>query len=356
MYQWSESNLPEEDRFTLYIVEKNSPAYNAGLRRGDTIVSIDGITSTEIFTELRSKSETEKYAYHVALLGLDHSKDELTIVWQRQDSAQQLDATIIRDSYTSDVVETAKIIESDITKTGYLAYRSFSEHSEQRVIEAFDLFDAQSADNLIFDFRSNGGGLVRIARDIVNSALNEKSTLTGQSMYSNQFNEDRSHYNETFSFSENDYSIGASSVVVIIDEGSCSASELVINMMLPYSDVTIIGDANSCGKPYGMERALICDSYLYPVTLKLTNANNEADFIDGFSPDCVVEDSVEYDWGDINDPQIDEALHILNGGTCRTTNAQDVSLASKSTQNQKKSQRVSTYADYENSNAPLFKY
>ncbi|MCJ8314010.1 MAG: hypothetical protein HRU38_17780 [Saccharospirillaceae bacterium] len=357
MYQLSETQLPEDGRFTLYLVEINSPAHKAGLRRGDTILSIDGITSVEIFTQFSSMNDAERYEYHVQLLGLDHSKDELTIVWQSAGDVQMFEQTIIRDSYTSDVVESAKIIDNQAdTKTGYLAYRSFSEFSTERLIEAFDLFDTESVDNLIFDFRSNGGGLVSLAGFIANSSLNEQNTLTGESLLNYEYNERRSGLNQTFNFANDDYDIGADKVVVLIDAGSCSASELVINMLLPYVDVTIIGDQSSCGKPYGMEPAQICDGYLFPVTLKFTNANNDADYIDGFSPDCVVKDTVEYNWGDVKDPQIDEALHILNGGNCRTTESITVSLEAKNIQKQSKIDIVSTYSDYENPNAPLFKY
>ena len=356
IYIWSESGLPEDDRLAMYVVESNSPAYEAGLRRGDTIVSIDDVTSTEIYTQLRSMDDSQRYSYLVALLGLDHSKDELNIVWETKGNPQIFSATIDRDSYATDVVESAKVIDNGESKTGYLAYRSFSEFSSDRLIESFDAFNEQSVDNVIFDFRSNGGGLVNLAMFIANSTLNNYNTLTGQPLLNYEFNTIRSFNNTTFNFADSNYSIGATQAVVIIDAGSCSASELVINMLKPYADVTIIGDQASCGKPYGMERTQICDGYLFPVTLKFTNADNEADYIDGFSPDCFVEDNNEYNWGDVNDPQINEALHILNGGSCRTIAPEVASLQAKSIQKQSKLQKVSTYTDYENPYAPIFKY
>ncbi|BCE03352.1 S41 family peptidase [Marinicellulosiphila megalodicopiae] len=356
IYIESDTGNVEDDRLTFYVVEKNSPAYEAGLRRGDAILSIDGISKNEIFTFLKNNDDDKDVvnAYHMYLFGYDNEKQSLHFVWRSSEDSSVYEATIERGSYTTNVIETSSVIDNAGQTTGYFAYRSFAKYSAEELYDSFEYFSDQNVDNLILDLRSNSGGLVSLATAIVNSSLNARNSHSQLPMLNYEFNSLQSINNRTFSFWDNTYDIGASEVVVLIDSGSCSASELVINMMLPYANVTVIGDHASCGKPFAMPQIPICGSILFPVTMQMTNANNEGNYINGFNPDCVVADTLMYNWGNVNDPQIDEALHILNGGSCRTQ-MEAVALESRNLKKSNKHFQSSTYLDYENSNSILIK-
>lgn len=103
---------------------------------------------------------------------------------------------------------------------------------------------------------------------------------------------------------------------------TASASEAVINCLIPYltrSNITIIGE-KTIGKRVGSNTFGTKEKYdwlLHPITLRIYNADHEADYANGFEPDVKIEELVIGNdllpFGDTNERLLSEALSRISG-------------------------------------------
>ncbi len=114
--------------------------------------------------------------------------------------------------------------------------------------------------------------------------------------------------NESYKFIKTASPLGLNRVVFITTRSSASASEVVINSLRPYVDVTIVGDTTH-GKPAGMNiwgypfpsNSDPNPDYKYvfaPITFEYVNASDEGRFYDGMVPDVKAADDITHDFGD----------------------------------------------------------
>src|SRR5690606_24971589 len=102
------------------------------------------------------------------------------------------------------------------------------------------------------------------------------------------------------------------SVYVITTGNTASASELVINALKPYLPVKLVG-TRTYGKPVGFFGISIDRYTLYLSSFHIRNANNEADYFEGFAPDIVAADDIRYDFGDPREESLAKALADITG-------------------------------------------
>jgi hypothetical protein len=110
-------------------------------------------------------------------------------------------------------------------------------------------------------------------------------------------------------------------IVFITSRGTASASELVINSLDPFFEITLIGD-NTYGKPVG---SFPLSSYtptlknnnveLVPITFALANSKGKAEYFDGFPADFLVGDTPQFNWGSEDDLRLLSALQFLENGS-----------------------------------------
>ncbi|MFK8014234.1 MAG: peptidase, partial [Gammaproteobacteria bacterium] len=94
-----------------------------------------------------------------------------------------------------------------------------------------------------------------------------------------------------------------------------SASELVINSLIPFIPVTVVGEA-SFGKPVGAYQFEFCDKVAVPTAFASVNALGDGDFFDGFVPDCPAVDDLDRALGDPLEASLAEALFVVENGSC----------------------------------------
>lgn len=170
-------------------------------------------------------------------------------------------------------------------QVGYVNLRSFISTAETPLRSAFAGFRSAGITRVVIDYRYNSGGLVRIAE------------LTGDLLGRNRFASDvfsfttfrpsKSAENETRLFRSVPESIAPSRLAFITTSASASASELVINSMLPYlaGDLAMVG-RNSGGKPVGqiaIDRPA-CDDRLRIVAFVTQNRDRQGDYFNGMAP------------------------------------------------------------------------
>lgn len=207
----------------LVILEafKDYPADKAGLKAGDHIVKI-GNTLIETYKEDAGE----------LLKGTTGSSVEVT--YMRQGKTQV--ATIKRAEVDLKAVPHFSMINA---KTGYIVLSRFNENAYAETNYALRDLKAQGAENIIFDLRGNPGGLLNEAINIVNLFIPKgQLVVTTKSKIKK--------YNKTY-LTQNDPIDTEIPLVILIDEGSASASEIVAGALQDLDRAVIVG-SRSFGK------------------------------------------------------------------------------------------------------------
>ena len=182
----------------------DSPSERAGLLPGDQIIAINGkdaynITKDQVFKDLRGKKGTS-VNITVRRLGLD----------------APFEVTIIRDNIPIYSVR-ASIMYDD--STGYIWLTRFSATTATEVKKSIEKLKKQGMTRLLFDLRNNSGGYLEQAAGIADLFITQKDTLV--------FTKGKRKDTEQVFIAHPDIGDGNIPLVVLVNRGSASASEIV---------------------------------------------------------------------------------------------------------------------------------
>lgn len=302
---------------------ESAPAFVAGIDRGTQIVGI-GTNASNIRT----------VAAIVASEGVDGITNALgpsdpgvTRVLRIVDpGGGTRDVTVAKADYDLDPVSDrygAKIIDDGGKKYGYVNLRSFISSADPQLRAAFLNFRNQGVTDVVIDLRYNGGGLVSTA-ELFGDLLGRNrssSELFSQTLYRSS----KSSENERHFFTNQPQSIAPTRIAFIGTGSTASASELVINGMLPYlgTNMTLVG-ANTYGKPVG-QIALDkeeCDDRMRVIAFAVGNATGQGDYYSGLAPkitnSCAAGDDLSLPLGDAREASVRAAIDFLAGRACTT--------------------------------------
>ena len=290
-------------------VEPLSPIGLAGLRRGDTIVTIDGYTPEQIVSGLPARVNVAGVARKFVVIDA---------------TGQQQTFNLNSASYPLSPVLDARVLTApNGAKVGYLAYQEFISAGADAVGAAFDRFAASGIIELVLDLRYNGGGSTTQARNLASLAAG--SALDGKVFADFRFNAKNTDRNFTQTFSAY-FAAQASQttstplenlsrVFVITSAATASASELVINGLRPFKNVITIG-STTFGKPYGFSPRDACGITYNAVNFVTANAQGFTDYSAGFAPTCAVADDLARQLGDPAEQRTAAALAYIATGVC----------------------------------------
>ena len=212
----------QDDHIIIAEPYEGFPAQKAGLRAGDKILEVDGESA-----EGKSTSELSKL-----LKGQASSKVNLKI----ERFGKVLDKELTREDIKLSDVPYAGLLDD---KTGYIALNSFTQTAAEEVKKAFKDLKSDGMEVLVFDLRGNGGGLLQQAVEIVNFFVDKGQMVV--STKGKMSNWDR-EYNASKDPLDKDIP-----VIVLIDESSASASEIVAGSLQDLDRALVIGQ-KSFGK------------------------------------------------------------------------------------------------------------
>ena len=265
---------------------EGSPAEAAGLRPGDQILAIDG-TST--------MGESVSSLVYVVR---GEAGTDVTLTIKRGDEAER-DVTITRAVIDLQEVR-SELLDDGV---GYVRLTSFTSRATDMVTDALRALLDQGATRFVLDLRGNPGGFIDAARGIASQFI-----PSGQLLFTVESGDEVDEWRAGEGIVQSsDYPL-----VVLVDAGSASASEIVAAALQEHGRATIVGEP-TFGKntvqiwndlPNGGGLRLTTDRWFTP------DHNSVAP--DGVQPDEVVA-SPEDDAGDA-DPQRDRALELLTGG------------------------------------------
>ena len=266
---------------------KGSPAENAGLKPGDEIIGVDGEDcTTKNSTEVSNKIKGEEGT----TVKLEILRDNQTLTFE-----------VKRENIKVNPVE-GKVVNDNI---GYIKFTSFDETTAEDFKTTYEQLASQNIQSLIIDLRNNGGGLVDQAVDIADYFL-EKGQVVIYEVDKNG--------NEEAEMSENDPIINMP-VVILTNENTASASEILAGSLKDYGKATIVG-TTTYGKGVIQQILSFKDGSGLKITTEeyQTPNHNKINKI-GIEPDEVVElpDTVEneLDVPEDQDTQLQKAIEIL---------------------------------------------
>lgn len=202
---------------------ENSPAAKAGLKAGDVLLEIDG------------KSIVGKSSQEMSPILKGEAGTELKVKYQRGDKINEV--VIIREVIQVPDVPYYGMIDEEI---GYVNLSSFTSTASLNVGKALNkLKDSSGMKKVIFDLRGNGGGLLHEAVNIVNFFVPKDQLVVSTKGRISELNRDYKTNNSPFDLDM--------PIVVLVDDHSASASEIVSGTLQDLDRAVIIG-MNTYGK------------------------------------------------------------------------------------------------------------
>ena len=191
-----------------------SPAAKAGMKIGDKVTKVDK-------TDIIPLNATETVNL---LKGKQGTKVDVEVV--REGVKNPFTVTIIRDTIKLEMVE-SKMLPDQI---GYASLLKFGNHTGAELKKHIEQLQAQGMKGLILDLRSNPGGSLKEAQDISSLFLTQDLVV-----YLKYKNGQETRYNRTMP------SLGNFPLIILVNGGSASASEIVTGAIKDYKRGTIIG-------------------------------------------------------------------------------------------------------------------
>lgn len=227
---------------------------------------------------------------------------------------------------TTTVSQPQTIPLPDGGKAGYLLFNQHLLTSEKGLIDALTFFKQEGVSELVLDLRYNTGGYLFIAEEV--ASMIGGAAVQGKIFEKMQFNskhpEKSNDPNYTFLFDSRSSSgsllpqLGLQRVFVLTGSNTCSASESIINGLLPHIQVVRIG-GTTCGKPYGFLQANYDQEAYFAIQFEGVNAAGTDDYKTGFSPTCQVSDDLNYPLGDTREARLAAALYFIGNSSCPPT-------------------------------------
>lgn len=311
---------PSSRVFVLDAYE-GAPALAAGLDRGTELLAIGTSTSNlQTVTALFAQGGAAAVSNALGPSTAGTSR----VLRFRNAAGAETTTTVSKADYDIQPVSPrygVQIIDNGGTMTGYVNLRTFIDSAEPQLRDAFLQFRNAGVTELVIDLRYNGGGLVRTAQLFTD--LLGRDRFTNQVQGVTRFRTSKSANNETRNFRAQAQSIAPTRIAFITTGGSASASELVINAMIPYHDanMALVG-SNTYGKPVGqigLDRSA-CDDRIRIIAFATENADGNANYFSGLASSlansCQAADDITLPLGDPGEASMARALGFLSGAAC----------------------------------------
>ena len=210
-----------DDWITVIAPVVGSPSERVGLRPGDKIVEIDG-------------QSAYKFSQEKVLHTLRGPKGStVSIKVRRPGQERPLSFTIVRDNIPIYSVLAAILLEE---RTGYILINRFSSTTAEEVEAALQELEGQGMSRLLIDLRNNSGGYLEQAVDIVDKFIGNQDTLVFT--LGREANMDQVHLGHEAGTHP------AYPIVVLINRGSASASEIVAGALQDLDRGLIVGETS----------------------------------------------------------------------------------------------------------------
>ncbi len=317
-YQNNPTNLYGYVRYVI----PNTDAASKGIVRGMIFNEVDGFQLTE--SNYRSLLFSNQ-SYRITLADFNSGNPVKNTT----------SFTLQKSQIQENPVAVTKVFNEGTNKIGYIMYNQFAANFDVQLNQAFANLKAQGVTDLIIDLRYNGGGSVRTASFLgamitgqFNSQLFSKEIWNKK--VQNVFSPDTfiTNFTNQLATGEQINSLTLNRVYFITTNGSASASELIMNSLMPYITVRSVGTTTR-GKVHGSITLYDSDNFLrtganlnpnhrwamQPLTFEIKNSSNN-NFPNGIDPTVALPE----DYGNLgvlgekSDPLLNRTIQLIVTG------------------------------------------
>lgn len=278
----------KQDQLKVVTPLENSPAKKAGIRAGDAIIKIDGKNASGMSTDEAVK------------LIRGPKGTDVVLTLYREEWKDTKDFKLTRD------VINVPSLKWEI-KNGDVAYIQLNQFTEKASGDfkaaAVEIINSK-AKGIVLDVRNNPGGYLSVSQDIAGLFLDKGQVVTHEKSGDGSDNVDY--------LSEGPSILAKYPVVVLINEGSASASEILAGALRDNRDIKLVGK-KSFGKGSVQQLIPFTDGSSLKVTIAkwYTPKGDQISEV-GLAPDVEVEKTAEDETKNL-DPQLDKAIEIVKG-------------------------------------------
>ncbi len=223
---------------------KNFPAFKAGLKVGDEIIAVNG------------KSVQGKTPGEISALLKGQPKTEIELKVKRYGKREAINFKIVREKISLANLSFSGLVEPEI---GYIRLDDFTPGASQEVSEAVVRLKNNGASKIILDLRNNPGGLLNEAVNIVGLFIPKSLDVVSTKGKVQEWNKTYKTLNQAI-----DINIP---IVVLVGDGSASASEIVAGALQDYDRALLVG-----GRTFGKGLVQTTRPLAYNTQLKITTA------------------------------------------------------------------------------------
>lgn len=312
--------------FVRYILP-NSNASTKAIKRGDLFTGVNG-------TQLTASN-------YQALLGADSYTLNLASYDGNNVTPNGKTVSLAKTTLDENPIFINKVITSGSHKIGYLMYNGFYANYDAQLNAAFADLKAQGITDLVLDLRYNGGGSIQTATRLASMITGQfKDKIFAKIKWNTKVNayyesEDAESLNDRFVDKMDGApinSLNLSKIYVITTGGTASASELVINGLVPYITVVKVGET-TVGKNVGSITVYDSPTFsktnrnpnhkyaMQPLVLKIVNAADFGEYTDGLKPTIEQKELIGNlgTLGDPSEPLLSIAISNITGSTAKRT-------------------------------------
>jgi len=273
----------KKNQLTIIAPLTDSPAKKAGLKSGDKILEIDGQDTGDMSLDLA-----------VSLIR-GRKGTEVTLKILSVGSQESKEVVIKRDEIKIKSVSW----EMKDENIAYINISHFNRNTSSSFVGVVNEIVLRDSNDIILDLRGNPGGYLDVAIDIASHFI-EDSVIVIE-----DFGNKQKEYKSKGEAKFKDYNI-----VVLVDSGSASASEIVAGALQDYGKATIVGE-QTFGKGSVQDFQEFSDGSSLKLTVaKWLTPNGRLIDEEGITPDIIIELTLE-DYDNDSDPQLDKALELL---------------------------------------------
>lgn len=295
----------DNDEALLFsLIEPGSPLAQAGVERGDQLISINGLTIAEFDRLPREERLT--------IVGAEDEIVTLDLAVARDGQANR-QVQVTKANFNLQTVLDTRIFERNGINVGYLHFYQFINTSSAELREAFATLNAANVTELVIDLRFNGGGRISVANELASYVVGRERA--GEVFTTFAYNDKYQNRNISLPFESMLNSLSLSRVFVLQSGNTCSASELVVNSLRPFMEVITVG-STTCGKPYATSPNTGCGKVANVLEIDLLNALDVGDYFEGIAADCPVTEDVRTTLGETSEPLLSTALRYIDTGNC----------------------------------------
>lgn len=311
---------------------EDSPAFEAGLRRGQQLLAVDMGEGFESWESIVARGATSDEVF-------GPSDEAATRTFEVDDNGLIREIVVTKaEINTPPLAGEPLLIEREgNSPVGYLHFRSFIRAAYDATLpdypstyplpEAARLFKEAGVTDLVIDLRYNGGGLLDVAQAFMNLLAGESAEDEASYIFKVNDNpeNDYSDYEEYFAPLPDTFN--PFRIAFIVTGASASASELLINGLDPHIEVALVGSDTS-GKAVGQALFPLnenqCEMALRLISFEIQNGLGQGGYWNGLEDTgrftlYPATDDVTRPFGDVNEESLQAALAWLNGEAAKTS-------------------------------------